>query len=85
MPTCRQINDVYEACTNLSASCDNLDTHAAIAACEDVIRASKVVLAVLGGPGPDVSDSSSSEESPLATTPLVRLIAAMRPQARQRW
>ena len=63
MPTCRQINDVYVACTNLSASCDDLDTHAAIAACEDVIRASEVVLAVLGGPGPDVSDSPSSEES----------------------
>ena len=63
MPTSRQISDIYEACTNLSASCDNLDAHAAIAACEDVIRASKVVLAVLGGPDPDISASSSSEES----------------------
>ena len=63
MPTCRQIDNVYAAFTNLSAAYDNRDTDAAIAACEDVIRASKVILAVLGGPDSDVSDASSSEES----------------------
>ena len=63
MPTCRQLDTVYAAFKTLSASCDNRDMDAAITACEDVIRASKVILAVLGGPDPDVSDASSSEES----------------------
>ena len=63
MPTCRQIYNVYVAFRNLSAACDNHDTDAASAACEDVIRASRVILAVLGGPDSDVSDASSSEES----------------------
>ena len=63
MPTCRQINNVYVAFRTLSAACDNHDTDAASAACEDVIHASKVILAVLGGPDSDVSDASSSEES----------------------
>ena len=63
MPTGQQIYNVYVAFRNLSAACDDHDTDTASAACEDVIRASRVILAVLGGPDSDVSDASSSEES----------------------
>ena len=63
MPTCRQKDDVYEAFTRLSTSCDNLDKEAAISACEDLIRASQVILAGLGGLDSDASYYSSSEES----------------------
>ena len=63
MPTCRQREDVFQAFHELSASCDNFNWDAAIAACEDGIRAFRVVLAVLGGPGSDASCTSSSEES----------------------
>ena len=63
MPSPRQREDVYEAFTRLSASCDDFDRDAAITACEDVIRASKIILALLGGSGSDASSASSSEES----------------------
>ena len=46
MPSPRQREDVYEAFTRLSESCDNLDRDAAITACKDGIRASKVILAL---------------------------------------
>ena len=63
MPSPRQREDVYEAFTRLSESCDNFDRDAAITACKDGIRASKVILALLGGTDPDASYASSSEES----------------------
>ena len=63
MPSPRQREDVYEAFTRLSESCDNFDRDAAITACKDGIRASKVILALLGGSDPDASYASSSEES----------------------
>ena len=63
MPSSRQRDDVYEAFNRLSASCDNFDRDAAISACKDGIRASKVILALLGGSDPDASSASSSEES----------------------
>ena len=63
MPSPRQREDVYEAFTRLSESCDNFDRDAAITACKDGIRASKVILALLGGTDLDASYSSSSEES----------------------
>ena len=63
MPSPRQREDVYEAFTRLTESCDNFDRDAAITACKDGIRASKVILALLGGSDPDASYASSSEES----------------------
>ena len=63
MPSPRQREDVYEAFTRLTESCDNFDRDAAITACKDGIRASKVILALLGGSDPDASSASSSEES----------------------
>ena len=63
MPSPRQREDVYEAFTILSESCDNFDRDAAITACKDGIRASKVILALLGGSDPDAPSASSSEES----------------------
>ena len=63
MPSPRQREDVYQAFTRLFESCDNSDRDAAIAACKDGIRASKVILALLGGTDPDASYASSSEES----------------------
>ena len=63
MPSPRQREDVYEAFARLSESCDNFDRDAAITACKDGIRASKVILALLGGSDPDASYASSSEES----------------------
>ena len=41
----------------------NFDRDAAVTACKDGIRASKVILALLGGSDPDASYASSSEES----------------------
>ena len=69
MPSSRQRDDVFEAFTRLSDSLlplsvgDNFDRDAAITACQDGIRAFKVILALLGGSGPDASFASSSEES----------------------
>ena len=63
MPTDRQRDDVFQAFHALSASCDNFNRDAAVAACEDGIRAFRVILAMLGGPGSDASCTSSSEES----------------------
>ena len=63
MPSPRQREDVYQAFIRLSESCDNSDRDAAITACKDGIRASKVILALLGGSDPDASYASSSEES----------------------
>ena len=63
MPSPRQREDVYEAFTRLTESCDTFDRDAAITACKDGIRASKVILALLGGTDLDASYSSSSEES----------------------
>ena len=63
MPTFRQRDNILRIFEDLSASCDSFDRDAAITACEDGIRAFKVILAVLGGPGSDASCTSSSEES----------------------
>ena len=63
MPTDRQRDDIFQAFHALSASCDNINRDAAVAACEDGIRAFRVILAMLGGPGSDASYTSSSEES----------------------
>ena len=69
MPSSRQRDDVFEAFTRLSDSLlplsvgDNFDRDAAITACQDGIRAFKVILALLGGSDPDASYASSSEES----------------------
>ena len=64
MPTCPQIANVFRAFTILSASCDDCDTEAAIAACEDVIRASKVILA--GGSSSEESGSEDGDSAPEA-------------------
>ena len=68
MPSPRQREDVYEAFTRLSESCDNFDRDAAITACKDGIRASKVILALLGGSDPDASSASSSVDT-IRSTP----------------
>ena len=63
IPSFRQRDDVLRTFEDFSASCDNFDKEAAIAACENGIRAFKVMLTVLGGPGSGASCTSSSEES----------------------
>ena len=63
IPSFRQRDDILRIFEDFSASCDNFDKEAAIAACENGIRAFKVMLTVLGGPGSGASCTSSSEES----------------------
>ena len=61
LPTDRQRNDFYLALARLTTSCQEADTEAAIAACEDLIHDARGILAGLYERDPDAS--SSSEDS----------------------
>ena len=61
LPTDRQRNDFYLALARLTTSCQEANTEAAIAACEDLIHDARGILAGLYERDPDAS--SSSEDS----------------------